>query len=282
MIRKIKFLISCVIFTIMAVGCGNKDITEDVQAEYVGGIVVVDLLNEDTYEENGKKMVKAVEEVLNASPNDFHMLKKGVDLLGVFSDAAMFEETFDNSECDYYYVGDIKDSKPHGYGVITTGYDVEEMSILYIGEFKNGKVDDCYGMKLENYIEGPAIQYEGKIAYLSRESDLWAVPADGKRKDTYNFDLLRWNYDVDYTSMGLSITNVARCVPYYVGEIKDGNYSGEGVLYYQTGIVCYEGEFKNGQFHGKGKLYTEEGKILKEGNFKNGELEEGEYYRENE
>lgn len=282
--RKMKIYVICMIMAVILAGCGSKGISEEDLAEYVGGIKVVDLLDENSYEQNGDKMVKALEAALNATPNDFHMLKKDINLTNVFSDAIKFEETFDQSECNCYYIGGMKDGKPHGYGVITSGYDSDSL-IHYIGEFKKGEVDNCYGMKLESYWGITSIRYEGVVAYLDQDG-LYAVPADGERTITYEFDEIFYFYDEDpnisYDTMGLSGTNVAKCFPKYIGEIKDGNYSGEGIQYYPDGTLGYEGEFKNGKYHGDGKLYTREGKILKEGTFKHGELEDGEYYRENE
>ena len=45
----------------MLAGCGSKGISEEDLAEYVGGIKVVDLLDENSYEQNGDKMVEALE-----------------------------------------------------------------------------------------------------------------------------------------------------------------------------------------------------------------------------
>lgn len=278
--KKLKYSILSIIVVFMLSACGSKGMSEKEIAEYIGGIKVVDLLDEKTYEQDGKKMVKALETMLNASPNDFHMLKqKPQSLLQLFSYASEFEETFKSQDCDYYYVGEMKDGKPHGYGVLTSSYqstDMDPMKIYFIGEFKKGSVDNTYGVKLETCPLGTYIEYDGIIDYYSTKGNV--VAADGKR--TISNDLMSvHDNDFDYGSV-LNGTKVAKCLPKYVGEIKDGNYSGEGVLYYNNGDVKYEGQFKKGSYHGKGKLYTSEGDLWKEGTFKSGELEKGNIYRE--
>ena len=54
----------------------------------------------------------------------------------------------------------------------------------------------------------------------------------------------------------------------YVGQVKDGKFSGRGVLTHKTGSK-YQGEFLNGKKHGKGKTTQLNGNSF-EGNFFNG------------
>lgn len=228
-------------------------------------------------------MVEALETALNASPNDFHMLEQKYRNLINLEGAICFEETFSESDCDFYYVGDIKNGKPNGYGVITSGYNSDTMYIYYIGEFEKGDVKNCYGMTL-TYWNCVSIAYEGNISYLTE--DLYAVPADAEEVIClYPFNQI-YNYynneddSIRYEDMGLSRLSVAKCIPKYIGGIKNGGYSGKGILYYQNGTIGYEGEFKNGSYHGEGKEYSKTGELLKEGKFKYGELDEGKIYRE--
>lgn len=269
---------------VMVVGCGSNALSEKEQSEYTTGMKFVDLMDVNTYEKNGSKMVKALENALNATPNDFHMLEQKGKLL---SQATYFEETFDVVDCDYYYIGKIKDGKPDGYGVITNSYDANEMDIYYIGEFHNGEVENCYGMRLEGGYAGRpyAIAYEGEIAYLSSDG-LYPVPADGERVITHGIDsIYNWyngEISVPYDDMGPSKTKVARCFPKYIGEIKKGVYDGKGIEYYQNEVIYYEGEYKAGEPHGKGKKYSYEGDLIEEGEYKRGELKDGKIYREPE
>ena len=267
---------------IMVVGCGSNELSEKEKAEYTTGMKFVDLLDANTYEKNGSKMVKALENALKATPNDFHMLEQKGKLL---SQATYFEETFDVVDCDYYYVGKIQDGKPDGYGVITNYYDANEMDIYYIGEFHGGEVENCYGMRLEGgYFGKPyAIAYEGEIAYLSSDG-LYPVPADGERVITHDIDsIYNWyNGEISVLEDTPSKTKVARCFPEYIGEIKKGEYDGKGIEYYQNGVIYYEGEYKAGEFHGKGKKYSFDGALMEEGEYKRGELKDGKIYREPE
>ena len=242
----------------------------------------MDLLDANTYEKNGSKMVKALENALNATPNDFHMLDQKGKLL---SQATYFEEIFDVADCDYYYIGKIKDGKPDGYGVITNDYDVSEMDIYYIGEFHSGEVENCYGMRLDGgYFGKPyAIAYEGEIAYLSSDG-LYPVPADGERVITYDIDsIYNWySGEISLLEELPSKTKAARCFPEYIGEIKKGEYNGKGIEYYPNGVIYYAGEYKSGLRHGKGKTYSSEGYLIEEGEYKHGDLENGKIYREPE
>ena len=51
---------------------------------------------------------------------------------------------------------------------------------------------------------------------------------------------------------------------------KDGEYEGEGILYYENGNKEYEGNFVNGMYNGEGILYSENNNIIFKGVFKNG------------
>ena len=58
--------------------------------------------------------------------------------------------------------------------------------------------------------------------------------------------------------------------PYYIGECRDDQFDGYGILYYPgTGVPAYEGEFKNDMRHGNGTSYTEKGEIIYQGEWKN-------------
>lgn len=283
--KKISSVIMMILITITLCGCNNMGRSNVDFSEYRGGIKLDNLLDENTYKKNGAKMVRALENMINASPNDFHMLKKDPKL---FSDAVSFEETFEESDCDYYYVGKIKDKKPDGYGVLTSGYESDNVVIYYIGEFKNGEIKDCYGLKLEGGIAGGIednnVVYEGDLAYLT-DSELYPVPADGEQQLLYDINAIYNYYDyaerIPYEELTADKYEVSRCIPWYVGEIKKGKPNGKGIYYDRDGFIEYEGESKNGQKHGKGKLYSQ-GELIKEGTFKYGELEDGKVYREAE
>lgn len=304
-----KIVLSIVITTVfcMLMACGKNGITSKDLEGYEKGIKIVDLLEADSYSKHGKNMVEALQAALNASPNDFHMIDckdKTLEQLFVHYKATYFVETFSIEECDYYYVGEMKDNRPHGFGVLTSGYEQESLVIHYIGKFKKGEVDGCYGVELERrgtYSQITYIKCEGIMKY-------YGVLEDGKQTYLHDFLTVSHYYggEDSYSDMGLGTLKVAKCIPQYVGNIKKSSYSGQGVLYYgngqikyegdfkqgsfhgkgelhyDNGQVQYEGEFKNGLFHGKGKLYSLEGILLQEGEYKRGKLVDGEIYREEE
>ncbi len=280
--KKNRFRIMLILglISVFLVGCGKKGMSKSELDEYTNGIKIVDLLDESSYAQDGDNMVKALEKVINTEIYDYHMLEQKAELL---SKETSFKETYDKDDNDFYYVGDMKDDKPHGWGVLLSIIG-DDMKIHYIGQFKKGTVKDCYGMTLEKgfYTGGElvTISCEGILNYLSKE-ELVASPADGEIIRTYKFDDVK-NSNVQYDELGLEQFTVIKCTPKYVGEIKKGEYWGEGVLYYPNGTIKYEGEFKRGAYNGKGTLYSESGKIVKAGTFKSGELKDGEYYREND
>ena len=57
----------------------------------------------------------------------------------------------------------------------------------------------------------------------------------------------------------------------YDGEFVKDEFEGKAKLIYENGDY-YIGEFKDGQSHGKGILYDKNGNILYDGYFINGEL----------
>ena len=268
------------LMTVLLCACGSVGGKSLDLSEYRGGAKLESLLDENTYKKNGSKMVKALENMIDASPNDFHMLSRDPKL---FDKAVAFEEVFEQSDCEYYYVGKIKDKKPDGYGVLTSGYKEDDLFVYYIGEFKNGAIKDCYGMVFEYGFGYAEIVYEGDLSHLEY-SELYPVAADGKQELLYDIDELYnyYGYEEQLSTEELTANkyDAVRCMPYYIGEIKKGKPDGKGIYYDMNGIVEYEGELKNGKMHGKGKIYRD-GEVIKEGTFKNGELKDGKVYREN-
>lgn len=59
---------------------------------------------------------------------------------------------------------------------------------------------------------------------------------------------------------------------YYVGYMKNGELSGEGVYYYATGERWYQGTFEHNQLNGWGYKFYNDGSVQYEGNFLNDEL----------
>lgn len=59
----------------------------------------------------------------------------------------------------------------------------------------------------------------------------------------------------------------------YDGGMKDGDYSGEGTLYYENGQIRYQGGFKQGEYHGKGTLYAQDGSVVYSGKWRFGDYD---------
>jgi len=57
----------------------------------------------------------------------------------------------------------------------------------------------------------------------------------------------------------------------YEGSFKDGLFSGEGSLYYEDGPLYYKGNFDRNDFSGKGQTFYKNGNTEYEGDFLNGE-----------
>lgn len=277
--KKIWTGIVGILMLLILTGCGSNELSESKMSEYEKGIKLVDLSDEKTYAENGKKMAAAVEAVLNAGTNDFHMMKQKSHFL---KGGVSFQEIYDESKCDYYYVGDLKDGKPEGFGVLLSGNPDYGSIMTYIGKFSKGEVKDSYGVCLAHNDICLEIAYEGKVKYLRNGSD--ACPADGKREIPWDFLSIQIAYgDTEYyENINFSPTIVAKCFPHYIGEIKKGSYSGKGCLYYANGVLGYEGEFKGGNYNGKGKEYSPLGNLIKDGEYKRGEFVDGFYDKEQE
>ena len=62
--------------------------------------------------------------------------------------------------------------------------------------------------------------------------------------------------------------NQLTTLPSYVGDFKEGERTGQGILYFIDGTK-YIGEWLNNKQHGQGILYSADGEVLTEGNWQN-------------
>ncbi len=180
----------------------------------------------------------------------------------------------------YLYYGELKDNKPHGYGVL---YKISENNSYgthmffddnnngyynynryYVGQFKNGKFDG-YGLL---YAEEKNA-YSAIISRLTRHSDavvdeaihyyycIWGNPvcyfgmfSNGERSGLGNYfnifsiSDMEDDYDIS-TPMYASVE---------LGEFDGESLNGNGKIYW-GGHIYYEGELYNGLMNGQGKLY---------------------------
>ena len=120
-----------------------------------------------------------------------------------------------------------------GKGNEYSGYEDEDNSLIFEGEYKNGKRNG----KGKEYSWNKVIIYEGEYKNGKR---------NGKGKE--------------YDDEG----NIK-----FQGEYKNGERNGYGKEYYE-GNLEFEGEYLNGERNGKGKEYDENGKLKNEDDYLNG------------
>ena len=131
---------------------------------------------------------------------------------------------------------------------------------IYEGEFKEnfklkGKMKyntgEIYDGELENFIKN------GKGLFCLNENDYKIVKThENNLKEIFNLNLNDF---------------------FYIGNFKDNNKEGEGILYIKDekefSNVIYKGNFINNMRNGFGKIYFKTGSIL-ESNWKNNEIDE--------
>ena len=131
---------------------------------------------------------------------------------------------------------------------------------IYEGEFKEnfklkGKMKyntgEIYDGELENFIKN------GKGLFCLNENDYKIVKThENNLKEIFNLNLKDF---------------------FYIGNFKDNNKEGEGILYIKDdkefSNVIYKGNFINNMRNGFGKIYFKTGSIL-ESNWKNNEIDE--------
>lgn len=230
-------------------GCGLSSGSKEIEmSQFTNGYTIVDLCDEDTYLKYGDKLAPLVAQALDPE-NESRMIKRAPNLIG----GTPYEFTNERTERlrsgldgRWYYYGDVKSDKPDGYGVIM--YAPHD-SICYVGQFEKG-VAKGYGL----YLGGSrTIEFEGYI------NEVKLVDKDSVRVDTYSKADGEAIIPFSYYEMSLEWTNedvpvlsdnpseVLRIAPKYIGEIKNGSYSGKGILYNPDGTISYEGKFKKGK-----------------------------------
>ena len=135
------------------------------------------------------------------------------------------------------YIGDYKDGKYHGQGRLIKD-DKEGDFDDYSGEFFNGKY---HGQgSLERYC---GTKYHGEF-----KNGLY----DGQGVKTFG-DYREYDYHYEYRDLDKLIYDPINSSAYffgyiYVGEFKNGEYHGQGILTYSSEIK-YSGEFKLGSLY---------------------------------
>lgn len=170
-------------------------------------------------------------------------------------------------ESNLFYLGEIKNNRPSGIGVLFKDKRNNEMPSLfessgvqYIGEFQDGMWHG-YG---QVYHAGQLI-YEG---YLKKGK------YDGKGlKFSYDLDkiveIVVGHFENDYINGQCKI--YMNGILNYDGNVDMNKMEGKGVLYYPSGKMKYNGEFKNNLYSGYGVSYREDGSVEYDGQWKSGD-----------
>ena len=126
---------------------------------------------------------------------------------------------------------------------------------------------------MDNYTEGILYDPKGNIIYKGEFIN--NKPKEGKNiklYDTseslkYEGDLLNGQYHGNGTLYYNNCTYDKEFTK-YIGEFKNDKFDGYGKLYLENNLY-YEGNFSNNFFSGKGKIYYPEQKIYYDGQFEN-------------
>ena len=196
------------------------------------------------------------------------------------------------------YYGDIKDNRPHGFGVVMEMVDDGENFLFrYIGNLKSGRPNG-YGAEFSTNnapTEVPGIEEENiELArtYLRNYLLYDGGWKNGKPSGEGNYYFWRginnvpvvdgyWGgpYYPQQVTVGTfksgGTRGKAKMYAYqtlvYDGGLKDGIQDGKGTQYYMNGEVEYKGNWKNGVYDGKGTLYDENGDKVYSGKWKDGD-----------
>ena len=212
------------------------------------------------YEENAVALDKAPEELLFVEPTGF---------------SDRYELT--RRESGYYYVGELKDNQPDGFGMILqrdtlrSDYDDPTYSYLYIGSFEKGLYEG-YGLlfRVPTIDNGGYGDLNTIFQYVTEDqtSDLfqrWYL--GGSNYVVYEGMFHKGERDGLGNSFSTSIANTVdystdpqtamdRGLTYWIntGEFKDDQMDG-AVRQYCAGYLYYDGEMKDGERSGDGKEY---------------------------
>ena len=179
-----------------------------------------------------------------------------------------------------YYIGQWLNDLEHGKGVIYSDIKTKNKSIIYDGDFKNGKPEGegkCY-YENGNYYIGQfsnGVRHGKGIIYY-RNGNI-KFKGEFVEDNVQGYGIYFWE-DGDYYE-GLFHNNQkhGKGIEYYKnGNIKyEGDFlmdkfDGNGKFYYKNGDY-YTGQWLNGLKHGKGIIYSKDNTIMYDGFFVNGE-----------
>ena len=227
------------------------------------------------YEENAGALEKAPEELLFVEPTGF---------------SDRYELT--RKESGYYYVGELKDNQPDGFGMILqrdtliSDYENPTYVYLYIGNFEKGLYED-YGLlfhvptmdnggygdlnTIREYVSDDPYSevfqewYRGGANYVTYEGTFHK----GEKAGTGNAFFTSVGDAVSYSSDPQAAMEQGLAYWIDTGEFKDDQPDGK-VRQYCAGFLYYDGEMKDGEKSGDGKeYYLGSSQLRYEGEFSN-------------
>ena len=199
-----------------------------------------------------------------------------------------------DQETDLIYMGEIKDEKPDGYGVLSKminyGSDTNPVfayQIMYDGMFKKGKYsgfgksffsfeDENEAWQFREFVKQSedaqtcVNDYFNELEYIGYFEDgqfngkgLFITYPDKRYTSIFSERItMRADEDPQYYTLGIASSN-----------FEKGEMEGKAKLYYADYLV-YDGELKKGEPDGKGKRYYRGSDHLKyEGEFSGGKME---------
>lgn len=214
--------------------------------------------------------------------------------------APKYEQMY--TETNFIYVGEMKDEKPDGYGMLielkNVGYEnhiIKQM--LYQGMFKKGRYDG-FGLLYDPFIGGNSSVEQSSDSQEIEVKDLEymgyfedGLPSGKGIYITYsgNYNSINFSEDgfdaaMENVTKGLTISSgefkkgledgEVKKYKYgcliYEGTMKKGKPSKKGLEYYLGSTQKkYEGEFLDGVYWGKGTLYDQKGNKVCSGQWKN-------------
>lgn len=236
----------------------------------------------DYADKEAKKLINDYRKTIDSYEGHFVNLSSDKK---AFSDIVEYKQQTAYSED--VYIGNIKNGKPNGFGIIAQRIHTDQLLPIYIGYFKDGLLDG-YGVTYtkdgSNYyrVEKEANYESGKLSgnYYEYSEDY----STDVHYDLGTAQQVLFDYPFE-TSVYISAQ----------GEYKNNKKSGKwieehglgwadvtysdngkkakGTIYYPDGGIQYDGEMNSIlQYNGKGTLYRTDGSVEYKGTFKNGEI----------
>lgn len=201
---------------------------------------------------------------------------------------------------EYQYIGELKDNKPSGFGVLSTvSWMAGVFQVSYCGNFKDGRFDGT-GIMMQQYDDDVVANVidaaaEGNPIIQDADSYLETISYIGsfsKGKQTGIAVLLTYPDLGEYVDLLVAYSDYEAATEFLnengdisvqIGTNKDGVLDGDDCYVYYHGYLLYKGGIKDGTMSGKGTAYFPDTEQIRyEGHWKNGKYDgEGTLYDEN-